>query len=310
MIFRTVAIAALAVSLTLAAAVAGKRCLALPRGAAQSHATPSPTPADLSKHRAFLDSLRQPAIRLVRSTRRDFSRIGGLPTLPARVAWPTRKGKALAFLCQIDLAAVTAVAGASDLPRAGYLYFFYAAEQDSWGFDPKDRPSWRVLYVETLAQARDVAPPSALPEGGAYAAVPVGFRVVQAYPDLQDDRLDPLKLTDAEAEAYESLRLQALGEGLGHQLLGYPETIQGNDMDLESQLASNGLYVGDAAGYRSPQATALAAGRSDWRLLLQLDSDDDAKMMWGDSGRLYFWINKADLARRDFSKVWMILQCY
>jgi uncharacterized protein YwqG len=56
-------------------------------------------------------------------------------------------------------------------------------------------------------------------------------------------------------------------------------------------------------------SAALENGRSDWLLLFQLDSDDAAKMMWGDAGRLYFWITKQDLARRDFSNVWMILQC-
>jgi uncharacterized protein YwqG len=44
-----------------------------------------------------------------------------------------------------------------------------------------------------------------------------------------------------------------------------------------------------------------------WRLLLQLDSDD--AWMWGDCGRLYFWVHEADLARGDFSRAWMVLQC-
>jgi hypothetical protein len=130
MIFRTAAIAALAVALSLAAAVAGRSYLGLWRGAAGSRAAPSPTLADLSKHRAYLDSLRQPAIRLVPSTSRGFSRIGGQPSLPARFEWPTWKGKPLAFLCQIDLAALPTSARASDLPHKGYLYFFYTAEHD------------------------------------------------------------------------------------------------------------------------------------------------------------------------------------
>jgi uncharacterized protein YwqG len=44
-------------------------------------------------------------------------------------------------------------------------------------------------------------------------------------------------------------------------------------------------------------------------LLLQVDSDD-VGMMWGDGGRLYFWIREQDARRADFSNVWMILQCY
>ncbi|MBN2239580.1 MAG: DUF1963 domain-containing protein [Dehalococcoidales bacterium] len=39
------------------------------------------------------------------------------------------------------------------------------------------------------------------------------------------------------------------------------------------------------------------------------NSDDDTGMMWGDAGKLYFWIKKDDLKNADFTDVWMILQC-
>ena len=80
-------------------------------------------------------------------------------------------------------------------------------------------------------------------------------------------------------------------------------------MDLECQLVSNGLYCGDSSGYNDPRRERLEAGRSDWILLLQLDSDDDAGMMWGDCGMLYFWIKKSDLKDNMFENCWMILQC-
>ncbi len=60
-------------------------------------------------------------------------------------------------------------------------------------------------------------------------------------------------------------------------------------MKLECQLASNGLYCGDGDAYGSPQGRALADGAEDWRLLLQIDSDEDGPgWMWGDLGRIYF----------------------
>jgi len=43
----------------------------------------------------------------------------------------------------------------------------------------------------------------------------------------------------------------------------------------------------------------------DWRLLLQLDSEG---WMWGDCGKLYFWIPRAALAARQFDKTWIQLQ--
>jgi uncharacterized protein YwqG len=32
-------------------------------------------------------------------------------------------------------------------------------------------------------------------------------------------------------------------------------------------------------------------------------------MMWGDVGRLYYWIKQSDLHERNWELVWLILQC-
>ena len=67
--------------------------------------------------------------------------------------------------------------------------------------------------------------------------------------------------------------------------MGHPKVIQ-NEMQLECQLVSNGLYCGDASGYDHPTRKILETGAMDWRLLFQLDTDDDFQsgkpgMMWG-----------------------------
>ena len=80
-------------------------------------------------------------------------------------------------------------------------------------------------------------------------------------------------------------------------------------MQLECQLVSHGLYCGDPAAYRDPRAETLRPGATEWRLLLQVDSDDNAGMMWGDVGRLYYWLRRDALDRGDWEEAWMILQC-
>jgi uncharacterized protein YwqG len=80
-------------------------------------------------------------------------------------------------------------------------------------------------------------------------------------------------------------------------------------MQLEAQLVMNGLYCGDPSGYRDPRAAELERTCEQWSLLLQLDSDDDAGLMWGDLGMLYYWARSADVNQQDFSKTWMTLQC-
>ena len=47
-----------------------------------------------------------------------------------------------------------------------------------------------------------------------------------------------------------------------------------------------------------------------WVLLLQVDSDHDAEMMWGDAGCIFFWIAREALAAGDFSAAFVQLQCY
>ncbi|NNG00145.1 MAG: DUF1963 domain-containing protein [Desulfobacteraceae bacterium] len=264
---------------------------------------------NLSEHRQFIDSLREPAIRIEKGNKSGLSKIGGLPIGNVSLRWPIWKGKPLAFLCQVDLDAIPKSEFSTLLPSEGILYFFYDQEQSTWGFDPKDRGSWNVIYISKKNELKPINAPAGLGKEYIYKEKNIKFSKILIYPDWQDDRIDKLNLNDSQSDEYFELRSSIFQNQPAHQLLGYPSPVQGNDMDLESQLVSNGLYCGDATGYRDPKAKELESGRNDWILLLQLDSDDDAGMMWGDVGMLYFWIRKSDLKKNDFSNVWMILQC-
>jgi uncharacterized protein YwqG len=237
------------------------------------------------------------------------SRIGGLPDLPEAGLWPKNKGKSLAFLAQVNLGELQGKALPNTLPADGMLYFFYEAQQSTWGSDPKDKGSWAVIYSEKLPdEAPSVAYPADLPAEGRYKSVPVRLQAgtsipepIQFVPDsLSDDQQTEI------ADVYEQFIEHA---GSLHQLLGLPAPIQDNGMEFDCQLASHGIPA-DGKGYKDPRARSLKPGAKHWRLLLQLDSDDAAGMMWGDAGRLYFWILDNDLKDRHFENVWMVMQCY
>jgi uncharacterized protein YwqG len=252
----------------------------------------------------------KPALHLIESGNSTvFSKIGDMPCVPEAFEWPEWNGKPLAFLMQLRFSEINPQGLLPHLPASGLLYVFYDAEQSTWGFDPKDRGSWRVLFFEEGGALQERRCPKELETlcKLKYIAAklidtypPAGVEQVEALWDGDDDR----------EEAYCDLRSGVYEEMPAHHLGGYPDPIQSEDMDLECQLASNGLYCGDESGYKDKRAAALAEGRSDWTLLLQIDSDDDAEVMWGDCGALYFWIRKDDLAARNFDDVWMILQCY
>ncbi|WP_433089009.1 DUF1963 domain-containing protein [Dactylosporangium sp. CA-052675] len=81
-------------------------------------------------------------------------------------------------------------------------------------------------------------------------------------------------------------------------------------MHLDCQLVSNGVDLMAPGGYGDdPRVPVLRAGAAEWRLLWQVDTDEDGLgWMWGDMGMLYFWIRDEDLAAARFDRVWVILQ--
>jgi len=116
-------------------------------------------------------------------------------------------------------------------------------------------------------------------------------------------------LTDEEADEYCEEAEGRYGDLEMHQVGGYPLPIQQANMDLECQLVANGIYTGNAKGWKNPRIKELEPGAKDWRLLFQLDSDEDLDFIWGDCGILYFWIREQDARAGNFDDVWMILQC-
>lgn len=81
-------------------------------------------------------------------------------------------------------------------------------------------------------------------------------------------------------------------------------------MELECQLASNGVYYRGLGAFGIDQVKNLESGAADWRLLLQIDTDEDGPgWMWGDVGRIYFWVKEQDLRSLRFDDAWLVFQC-
>jgi uncharacterized protein YwqG len=268
---------------------------------------------DLSQYAPALAKLVRPAVEIrthavaAAALAVGASRIGGAPDLPARFRWPRYEGKPLAFVAQIDLGAVGRVMPDGPLPTRGHLWFFYASDQTHWGFDPKDAGS-SVVHYEADGPLAPRALPDDLPPEGRFAPCAVTFTPYADIPDSRDGRNPTAGGDDATEERYDDARNSLTSLATAHKLLGYPDTIQG---PMESQCAAvtNGVSMGDGQGARDPRFHALEATQYDWRLLMQVDGDEAAKMMWGDAGKLYFWIRDQDLRARRFDKAWMILQC-
>jgi uncharacterized protein YwqG len=259
-----------------------------------------PPPRDV---RRLAHGLAAPAIHVVKDEGGRLSHFGGDPHLPPGAEWPSRDGKRLAFLARLSVAEMRRAVPIDWLPAAGALLFFYDADEQPWGFEPNERGSWAVLHVPDLAQ------PAAAGGDGPVPFRAVAFRAIESWPSTERPSIEALGFTGDEAEAYIAMSESVFDGRPGHQVGGFPDNVQSDTMELECQLASHGLYCGDESGYNDPRAAELGPGAADWRLLFQFDTDDEMDVMWGDCGKLYFWVPEAGARAGDFSNAWIVLQC-
>jgi uncharacterized protein YwqG len=225
-----------------------------------------------------------------------------------------QKERPLAFLAQINLSDVAAAGGTNlGLPNWGLLSFFYDAESQPWGFDPGDSVGFRLMWFgdpvleqQQPSKTLDAVfkPVSLLPQARECVPPPETFAVSQIL-----DRATDQKSARAQLKGLFSRDTRDAYLISGHALGGWPCPIQG-EMETECQLVSNGIFCGLPEGYASTKAAHLRPGAADWRLVLQLTSDESAGFEWGDSGTIYVWMREQDVRARRFDRCWTVLQCY
>jgi uncharacterized protein YwqG len=253
------------------------------------------------------------------------TKIGGRPDLPKEITWVTETNivettkkkflifnskkeetisKPLSFIAQINLSETSPFDNDNLLPKTGLLYFFYSAEQEVWGFDYKDKNKFKVIYwTGDFSELKRTDFPEDLPECSCFKPCSVDIKAEVSLPSYGHEVYEDF--ADGEDDKFWE---EVYNDGNVNKLLGYSDNIQ-NEMELECELVTNGLYCGDPSGYNDPRAKALEPNSRNWRLLLQIDSNEENEMMWGDCGRLYFWIKKDDLLNKQFDKSWFSLQC-
>ena len=257
------------------------------------------------RYRKFLDSWTKPALALkpARAKRESSSFMYGLAMLPAQVSWPKHAGRHMLLLCQINLSDVAALQLDHAYPQDGRLLFFVSANAfGEVAFDEEFNPA--AVCVLWLPDSAPEIPEEVIEEGKMLnMSIPwlpcKHIRLMKdrsKLPQPDSSLVAAQQFSDDDLEEYREYFDGKLPDGpsAGNRLGGYPCTVQCNDLEMQAELVLNGEYPkSDANGW----ATAAR-----WRLLLQLDSDD--QVMWGtDSGMLYFMIHDDDLRRHDFSRV-------
>ncbi len=225
------------------------------------------------------------------------SKIGGNPDLPADFKWyRNNNGTPFTFVMQINCSEIHAFDKDNILSEKGMLYFFYDFENNAWN---SEDGGYAVYYYDgSLSELKPTVFPSAENPCVYYAyenrmltETPVSFFAESDLPDYEDY----LNMNGKEYDIteYESAKYRILG----YDSFAYSEEyfkIGGYSNIIQNSVVEE---MGD-----------------DYIQLCQLSTyecnGDGCGFEFGDSGNLYLYINKNDLAEKHFDNIKLLLQCY
>lgn len=261
-------------------------------------------------------SLLLPAVHLVAATGTEpvVARLGGEPVVPADFEWPLWAGHGpLSFVTEIDLDALTAAgAPVPGAPADGRLLaFYFDGGYDGLGpvidpWQPESQAGARLIHLRT-ARA-DGSPRQAPPKVPRFDPVDLTARGAMTHPGWEHHRLKRAFAAEALSTGdwlAQPVNGEAFLEALGvlqpqpvHQLGGWASPAQG-PVELEAAEVVLGEDASDAA---------IAEEAENWAALLQIDSDLQADMMWGDMGALY-WLARTGSPSGDLARTAFTWQC-
>ena len=262
----------------------------------------------LDKHAETLRSLVKKGIGFLHAGGEDYAvignhRFGGMPDLTKEMDYPEffdgddKKNYKYEFIGQINCEEIAHLQ--EYLPQKGMLYFFFESIHMIYG--GPNNPC-KVIYIEDASKLvsgqRFKFTETDYFEmfGEAYAAFKVNATKINSAPSFYSNYVNEHLFIDREA-------LKQDEEFLEEAYEVFEEPIK---------FKNPFEYAVNAYGFSQHEHPELQASLKqkgnpeDWIILLTVTSSGD--MQWGDAGDLFFVIHKSDLAKRDFSNVFVTME--
>jgi hypothetical protein len=234
------------------------------------------------------------------------SKLGGLPDLPPSLSWPRLarlQNQALPFLAQINLGETHPFDEEKWLPEAGWLYFFGDP------FSGTERDLCRVFfYSGDGATLQRQSPPENLIEVELWndraAYYPAARLMPVAEVNLPTNDANFTEPPFPPGKTWEDFhRIRELAD---YRYPPYPPVVNrllGVTYDIPHDTQMDCVLI--AAGHNPYRYVPeiwkpLEPLRKEWQLLLQIDSDRNAGMMWGDAGVVCFHLHQDDFRAQRF----------
>jgi uncharacterized protein YwqG len=246
--------------------------------------------------------------------------------------WP------LSFIAQVDFADVYAAQPLEGFPPAGRLLFFCDPVDLPQG-KAEDQSRVQVIFTELSAERLERRrSPGEFDEPEARLLMPRGYvfkpRTLRPSawllpPPWGSRQLLDLRDENPGAWTYGGHVYSAYDQFWRDLFAQHPETfgssaetihqVGGIAFSIQEPVEAECVkYVEHASGRKEwqrdpdiygPNKEQLARA-AEWQLVLQIDSDIEVGMEWGDVGRLYLCARAHDLVASRFNRCWTIMQCY
>lgn len=264
---------------------------------------------ELSEYKEELISLIKRSVGFILTTEEDYAavgnhRFGGKPDLPESIPYPTffsdyrNQEFNYEFIAQINCEEIAEIQ--DYLPRTGSLFFFFKSFQF---FGSEDQDIGKIIYVEDN---------KSLASGDRF-----NFKEEDFYElmdgEYQANKADAL-LTVSAPSFYASYVNNYLFEGKAESLKDQDDFTYDLYEPFEKPVqelhgVDHAMNAYAFTQHESPELQAALAWKGDpqdWVILLLVSSKGN--FQWGDAGELFFVIHKSDLAKRDFSKVFVTME--
>ena len=224
--------------------------------------------------------------------------------------WP------LSFVAQIDFAELHAVHALDGFPHAGRLLLFCDPLDWPWGARD-DQARAQAIFAELPPERRRPPPEFDAPEARelmprGYVFKPRALRPTAWLlpPPWGSREFLRLRAEAPAAWAHQADVFFAYDRFWTDLYAQHPETF-GRRGDMIHQVGGTAFSIQEPVEDECAKFAGDAVEAADiWQLVLQIDSDIEVGMEWGDVGRLYLCARNRDLAARRFDRCWMVMQCY
>jgi uncharacterized protein YwqG len=266
----------------------------------------------------------KPSIRLKttgeNSNKIGRTKLGGHPDLPQNITWPKSNydGRYLSFLGQINCEELNEYDLEKVLPHKGILYFFFNLDSGDDG---------KVIFSEDFNNLETAVPPeelqiqmksllqrlfSAKSRKRIFKESQVEIYneyFIPSWDSLQLEKIQKIKTAEIEP-------IDAFLEGFADEMYeeGETETTPNHHLFGNYNGIQNEFHQLNFINIQSADVNELKLSDIEdalkWKLLFQFDSDENIEMVWGDLGRIYFFIHEADLENKLFENVKISADCY